>query len=189
MPGCLVEPSVWLAAVVPAHPFHPPARRCLQRAKPGASLAPLLSGKQRRPAVGPRKKNTSSPGSIGGSVASGCPAIAAKNRRHDARVKSPEYEARLAWLCGLGGQPGKGAGVHPSRYRGGHYVARYSWSRRRTVYKRTPRISLGPNFLCDHTMRIRAASGLLFGLRFQQFDQIVGQPKPGVSQLFQTRDQ
>ena len=54
---------------------------------------------------------------------------------------------------------------------------------------RTPRISLGHNFPCNHTMRIGAASGLLFGLLFQQFDQIVGQPKPGASQLFQPRDQ
>ncbi len=58
-----------------------------------------------------------------------------------------------------------------------------------TVSKRTPRISLDPTFLCNDAMRIGAASGLLFGLLFQQFDQIVGQPKPGVPQLFQPRDQ
>ena len=34
MPGSLFDTSVWLAAVFPTHPMHPPAQRCLQTATP-----------------------------------------------------------------------------------------------------------------------------------------------------------
>jgi uncharacterized protein len=34
VPGCLVDTSVWLAAVFTTHPFHPQARQCLLQATP-----------------------------------------------------------------------------------------------------------------------------------------------------------
>ena len=34
MPGFLFDTSVWLAVVFTTHPFHQPARKCLQRATP-----------------------------------------------------------------------------------------------------------------------------------------------------------
>lgn len=35
MPGFLFDTSVWLAVVFTTHPFHQPARKCLQQATPG----------------------------------------------------------------------------------------------------------------------------------------------------------
>ena len=46
MPASLVEPSVWLAAVFPTHPFHPLARQCLQRATPAEPAVFCRSSQQ-----------------------------------------------------------------------------------------------------------------------------------------------